>query len=71
MRFDYCKGKSAKYVVSVYYKMVDDHYYFHYYKEAKDFFERLKNNTKTKEVARTIKVSDLEKDITKDFYKFS
>ena len=68
MRFDYCKGKSAKYVVSVYYEIVEDHYYFHYYKEAKDFFERLKSNN-TQGVTRTIKVSDLTKDITKDFYK--
>ena len=44
MKFDYTKGKSAKYMVSLYGWNVQDRYYFHYMKEAKDTFEQIKAN---------------------------
>lgn len=66
MRFDYTKGQSAKYLVSVYYGMLEDHYYFHYYKDAKKLFEDLKSKKEDLGGA-SVSINDLEKDIRKDY----
>ena len=52
-------------MVTIYRGFVNDHFYYHYYKQAKDFFEGIKNGGI--EVGNTISVYDLSKDIRKDF----
>lgn len=64
MRFDYTKGQKARYIVSVYWgdMIVEDHYYFHYYKEAEAMFDKLKSDAKE---GTHISLYDMVKDIRK------
>ena len=68
MKFDYTKGNVAKYIVSVYNWNLNDHYYFHYYNDAKKMFNEL--SSKKFDEGTSISISDIVKDIRKDFYKF-
>lgn len=65
MRFDRTGGKTARYMVSIYRGLVNDQIYYHYYKQAKDCFEGIKNGGA--EAGNIISVYDLDKDIRKDF----
>lgn len=65
MRFDYTKGKSARYLVSLHGWDVVDRYYFHYFKEAKDLFEQVKAN-QLKE-GHKVSIYDLKTDELKAF----
>lgn len=67
MRFDHTRGKTAKYVVNLYAWNVEDHSYFHYYKEAKALFDRLK---KKQDNGTTLSIYDLQKDERKAFARF-
>ena len=58
MKFDYTKGKTAKYRVTIYSWNVNDIYYFHYLSEAKAFLKKLKN--KEYEPDTIISIYDLE-----------
>lgn len=65
MRFDYTKGQEARYMTSVYGVNVEDHYYYHIYKEAKAAFDRLKGLEH--EPGTSISVYDLKNDVKKEF----
>lgn len=69
MRFDYTKGKKARYVVSLYGWNIEDHYYFNNYKEAGEMYKQLLKKHKD-EVATCLGIYDLDKDIRKAFAKF-
>lgn len=60
MRFDRTKGMKARYIVTLYGWNVQDHYYFHYLKEAKELFGKLNNGKHDK--GTIISLSDLVKD---------
>ena len=68
MRFDRTDGKKAKYMVNVYEGNTEDHYYFHYYKDADKFFVGLRKVPH--ESGTCINIYDLQKDERKEFYKF-
>lgn len=65
MKFDMTGGKRAVYLVSLYGVGVEDFYYFHYYKDAKEMFNRLKGANHKK--GTIISVYDLIHDLRKDF----
>ena len=69
MRFDYTQGKKAKYIVSVHSWNVSDHYYCNCYKQAKELFDKLRENKEFK--GRTVSVYDLKNDIQKNFAKIA
>ena len=60
MRFDRTNGKAAKYMVSIYEGLIEDHYYYHYKKDAEGFFDKLLRTPRTKGTRMTI--YDLQKD---------
>lgn len=64
MRFDYTKGQYAKYMVSIYREIGEDFYYFHSFKEAKEFFGRIKESEGK---GTTISLWDIKNDIRKDY----
>ena len=66
MRFDNTNGKKARYIVSLYGWNVDDRHYYHYYKDAKEMFEKIKVRAKDGCAAS---IYDLEKDERKAFAK--
>ena len=68
MRFDYTHGNRAKYIVSLYGWNVGDHYYCDSYKQAKRIFDDIKNREHEK--GTTLSLSDIAKDIRKEFMKF-
>lgn len=68
MRFFQTKGKSAKYVLSIYGPHIEDHIYYHYYNDAKMRFNSLVEERHEKETI--ISIYDLDKDIRKDFIRF-
>ena len=67
MRFDYSKGKEARYLVAIHYETTDDYYFFHYYADAKLLFKNCKENNGAK--IRTLVLSDLKLDVRKDFFR--
>ena len=67
MRFDYTKGKSKKYVVTAYAWNVQDHYYFHYLKDAKEMLEKLKSHQWEK--GTILSITDMIKDQRKAFVR--
>lgn len=69
MRFDFTKGKTLKYMVSLY--MPDgcnDHMYFHYYKEAKDKLMKL-SRSGFYEKGTSFSLYDIVKDIRKEYIR--
>lgn len=68
MRFDYTKGKDARYMVSIYGETIEDKYYYHYHKEAKAMFEQMKKHGFEKGTA--LSIYDIKQDIRKAFIKF-
>ena len=68
MRFDCTNGKTARYIVSVYNWNIDDHSYYHYYKDAKILFDKLK--ARDFENGTVISIYDLIKDQRKEFIRF-
>lgn len=42
MKFDYTKGRDARYKVTIYGWNVEDTYFFHTHDEAKRFYDKLK-----------------------------
>ena len=68
MKFDRTKGKSPRYLVSIYGETVEDKYYYHYFREADDFFDQLLR--KEWEAGTAISLYDLQKDVRKNFAKF-
>lgn len=68
MRFDFTKGKTATYIVSTHHGLVDDHAYFHYYKDAKQHFDKVAEQPHAK--GTTMSLYDCVKDIRKEFKKF-
>lgn len=67
MRFDYTKGKEAKYLVGIHGENFGDQYYFHYYKEAKAMFDKMKENHRGSGVA--LNLYDMTNDVRKAFLK--
>ena len=65
MKFDYTKGQTARYMVSVYRELVSDQYYFHYYADAKKLFDDIVK----KEKGAIISIYDMIYDIRKNFIK--
>jgi len=68
MVFDYTKGKKVVYVVMVYYRDYIDMRYFHYYREAKESFEKL--CSRTNEETISISLYDMKKDYRKEYKRF-
>lgn len=68
MKFDFTHDKPANYVVSIYGWNNGDQLYYHYYKEAKQKFEEIKN--KGLKMGTSLSIWDLKKDIRKAFIKF-
>ena len=66
MRFNYTKGQYANYMVSIHREIGEDFYYFHYFKEAKQFFDRQKESEGK---GTSISLWDMKNDIRKDFKK--
>lgn len=67
MRFNCTKGKSAKYIVSLYGWDIEDRWYYHYFKDAKARFKQIMvSQLKEGYVAS---IFDLEKDERKAFAK--
>ena len=67
MKFDFTKGKSAKYMVSIY--MPDgchDQLYYHYYREAKTKLDKL-STCGHYERGTVISLYDIKNDIRKDY----
>lgn len=67
MRFDYTHGEKARYMVSIYAWNVNDHYYFHSFKDASQFFEKAKKDYEGRDYF--IGLNDLRRDIRKDWAK--
>lgn len=67
MKFDYTKGKKARYLVNIYGWNASDQYYFHYFREAKEMFNNIKE--KSLKEGRSVSIYDLTKDIRKEFAK--
>ena len=65
MIFDFTNGKTAKYIVSAYQGFTEDHWYYHYYRDAKATFNRLKDSCKWE----TVNCYDMVKDVRKNFWK--
>lgn len=65
MRFDHTKGQKAKYLVSLHWETGYDLFYYHYYKDAKAKFDRLKAAEPRE--ARSISLYDMVKDVRKEF----
>ena len=66
MKFDYTKGLKPKYLVSVHNWQVDDLYYFHYFKEAKNLFESI---TEENHKGFSVSLYDMDTDVKKMFKK--
>ena len=67
MRFDFTKGKTAVYMVSIYTPDgCDDHLYYHYYKEAMEKFQKLKNSEHY-EKGTSFSIYDMNKDVRKEY----
>lgn len=76
MRFDYTHGKEARYVVVLYSLtgFSSDHYYFHEYRKAKEFFKQACETEQARETESTVEaisVYDMKRDIRKDFCRIS
>lgn len=67
MRFDRTEGKKAKYMVSIHYWNNSDQIYFHYYKDAKAYFDS-KNPVDFKGAA--VNLYDITNDIRKAYKRF-
>lgn len=67
MKFNYTRGKEARYMVHVYAWNVNDMYYVHYYKDARRLYESIL--TGTLESGTAVSIYDIKKDIRKAFYK--
>lgn len=65
MRFDYTNGLPKRYIVSVYNWNVEDHYYFHYLKDAKALFDKIVHGNP--ETGTIISLNDLVQDKRKEF----
>lgn len=68
MRFDYTHGEGAKYLVSLYGFNVEDHYYYHTYREAKRAFKTIKDSKQAE--GTILSLTDIVKDCRKEFMKF-
>lgn len=68
MRFDRTNGKEARYMVNIYEGNVDDHYYYHYFRDADKMFNGLLRIPKKK--GTSISLYDMKKDVRKAFQKF-
>ena len=66
MRFDFTKGKEARYMVGVFMEINEDLYYFHTYREAKAKFDELKEDENLEDGAH-LSIYDMIKDIRKDY----
>ena len=69
MKFDFTHGKKVRYMVSVHRWNVDDHMYFHNYKDAKNKFDELRGNKNLNE-GTSINLYDVINDIRKMHYRF-
>lgn len=69
MTFDYTKGQQAKYVVTIHHSngFTTDRCLYHSFREAKEKFNKLKENESFKGTA--ISLYDFVNDIRKDFAK--
>ena len=69
MKFDFTKGKTAKYLVSIYMPCgCNDQLYYHYYKEAKEKFKTL-CNCGHYDAGTRFGLYDMTKDVRKDYAK--
>ena len=69
MKFDFTKGKPARYLVGIYMPNgCHDHIYYHYYKEAKQKIKQL-IDSKHYEKGTRISLSDIKKDIRKEYIR--
>lgn len=67
MKFNYTKGRDPKYMVSLHRHDVDDFYYFHYFKEAKELFKKLRDGKQPKDTV--INLWDVVHDVRKDYVR--
>ena len=67
MKYDYTRGQSPRYLVSIYGFDVEDKYYYHYYSHARILFNKLVWKYAGRGYA--ISISDLATDTRKDFFK--
>lgn len=69
MRFYFTNGKTAVYMVSIYTPDgYNDHLYYHYYKEAFEKFQKLKDSGHY-ERGTSFSIYDMKKDIRKEYVK--
>lgn len=68
MKFDFTHGKKARYMVGVHRWNADDHIYFHYYKDAKNKFDELRNRSLAE--GTSINLYDMDNDVRKMYYRF-
>jgi len=69
MKFNFTKGKSANYIVSIYEPDgCHDQLYYHYHREAKDKLNELKGSG-CYEKGTIISLYDIHKDIRKEFVR--
>lgn len=66
MKFDYTNGKKARYMTSAYGWNIEDHYYFHYYRDAKAMLAKL---VKEADPDTIVSVYDIGADVRKDFVR--
>ena len=68
MRFDRTGGLKERYILSVYGQGVEDHYYYHYFKDADKMFDNLLRTPH--ENGTIISIYDLQKDVRKALHRF-
>ena len=64
MRFDRTGGKRPRYIVSEYWETGEDHYYFHYYRNAKFTYDYMKARAL---IGTRLSLYDMVKDIQKEY----
>lgn len=62
MKIDRTGGKEPRYMVSIYRWNVSDYFYYHTYKEAKAFYDKVKDTEQG-----IISLYDIKKDIRKEY----
>ena len=68
MKFDFTKGKSPKYMVSIYGELIEDKIIYHYYRDAMSKFASIVAQGQPQGVA--VSVYDMTKDVRKAYKKF-
>lgn len=66
MVYDFTRGKKPRYLLILHNWQVEDKIYYHYYREAKEKFDELKEQYTRWE---SMSIYDMDKDIRKDYHR--